>query len=325
MAQLVVPRSMPTMKRCVTRVPIRRLRLRRERRPCGRSRAAAAGRAAPPPSRDGAGCRGYGGAPAALPTTLMRAGSLSRSTVTVLPSSRSSTGARLAYLSSASRQPRCTSRTAAPTCASWIRRVRSSIRKSTSRPSRCRIASSCARDRSTPPGAAPRAPARPARPAAGQSRRGCRRRSGRGRSGRRRRGRRTSSVSRGRSFLRLYCVAGLGARTRGLGTASAGGIQRQPAARAGRLLVSDYHQLRPQPRIEPRARARAPDRRSGTARQHRTPGPIFRPVGPSLVEGVGARLVVIRPAQHLEQLGDGGESPCSARSMACCARKFRST
>ena len=47
-----------------------------------------------------------GGAPATLPTTLMRAGSMPRSTVTVLPSSASRTGSRLAYLSSASRQPR---------------------------------------------------------------------------------------------------------------------------------------------------------------------------------------------------------------------------
>ena len=57
-AQLVVPRSMPTMKRWATRVPFRRLRLRRGRRPCGRWRAAAAGRAASPPSRDAAACRG---------------------------------------------------------------------------------------------------------------------------------------------------------------------------------------------------------------------------------------------------------------------------
>src|SRR6187402_2392760 len=41
-----------------------------------------------------------------------------------------------------------------------------------------------------------------------------------------------------------------------------------------------------------------------TTRQHRAAGSVSRPIGPPLIVGVGARLIVVWPAQHVEYLGD---------------------
>ena len=121
-AQLVVPRSIPTMKRGATGVGLsgfRRLRLRRARRSAARPGAPSAGSC----TRETASprCRRTprnGPSPTTRPTSLIEAGSNPLGTVTGCSSAPSRIGSSSKAPASARRQFACTSRTAAPIWAS---------------------------------------------------------------------------------------------------------------------------------------------------------------------------------------------------------------